>query len=455
MGHRTTERPRTPARVALVAGALLAAFVAAPARPASACPWDYDTLVEETEWFPGVIDVLAGAYVRHSDLWYAWRARDRERRLGIVDVSSASGIAAAEVVAVVAPAAPPVPADLATRLRWMDDLVIAYDHLGQHDEAIATARAALALDPARYESRSNLGVALVHAGRGEEGIASLRAALEANAEGHFGRMRTAIEVLEYVEAHRVDGLVTLPLFPGRTGCRAPEIGLAAYLAGRRTPEGETVVPLSRIEREQAAQVVVGMIFTGRPDDPALLECLGHLLADPDRQWDTWADASRLAARAFLAAARAAPGEDVRDRYLALARQVIASQRDDTDSGRDGVVTLAIVAAEFDDERALGDASFAAIRADEARFLASSADPEADFRAKYAGVDVAGFNRVPPPASPTSPTRRGPEPVRARTPPISALGFAGILLAAATATGLFVGRRRPAPRRPGRTRFTRR
>lgn len=452
MGHRTTERPRTSARVGIVAGALLAAAVAGPVRPVSACPWDYDTLAQETEWFPGVIDVLAGAYVRHSDLWYAWRARDRERRLGIVDASSARGIAAAEVAAIVAP---PVPADLATRLRWMDDLVIAYDHLGRHDEAIATARAALALDPARYESRSNLGVALVHAGRGEEGIASLRAALAANAEGHFGRMRTAIEVLEYVEAHRVDGSVTLPLFPGRTGCRASGIGLAAYLAGRRTPEGETVVPLSRIEREQAAQVVVGMIFTGRPDDPALLECLGHLLADPDRHWDTWADASRLAARAFLAAARAVPDVDVRDRYRALAGQVLASQRDDTDSGRDGAVTRASVEREFDGEQELGDALFAAIRADEARFLASSADPEADFRAKYAGVDVAGFHRPAPPAPRTSPTRRGPEPVRTRTSPVLALGVVVFLVAAATATGRLVGRRRPAPRRGGRVRSARR
>ncbi|MFO0932279.1 MAG: hypothetical protein U1E39_06175 [Planctomycetota bacterium] len=449
MGHPTTARTRAAARVGIVAGVLLAAAVAGPVRPASACPWDYDTLVDETVWFPGVIDVLAGAYVRHSDLWYAWRARDRERRLGIVDASSARGVAAGDVAAIVAPTAP---ADLATRLRWMDDLVIAYDHLERHDEAVATARAALALDPARYESRSNLGVALVHAGRGEEGIASLRAALEVNAEGHFGRMRTAIEVLEYVEAHRVDGAVTLPLFPGRTGCRAPEIGLAAYLAGRRTPEGETVVPLSRIEREQAAEVVVGMIFTGRPDDPALLECLGHLLADPDRDWDTWGDAANLAARAFLAAARVAPGADVRDRYRALARQVLASQRARDEDGRDDVVSLARVEAEFDDERALGDASFAEIRADEARFLASSADPEAAFRAKYAGVDVAGFNRVPAATTPTvRPTRRGPEPVPARTPPIPALGVTAILVATATITGWLSGRRRPAPRGPRRAR----
>ena len=55
---------------------------------------------------------------------------------------------------------------------------MALHHAGDFDGAIREYRAALALDPANFEARSDLGVALAHTGHYDEAIDAYRQALE-------------------------------------------------------------------------------------------------------------------------------------------------------------------------------------------------------------------------------------------------------------------------------------
>src|SRR5690349_11409039 len=43
------------------------------ARPASACLWDYDTIRDEKRGLPGIAEVLAGKWERHSRYFYEQR----------------------------------------------------------------------------------------------------------------------------------------------------------------------------------------------------------------------------------------------------------------------------------------------------------------------------------------------------------------------------------------------
>lgn len=97
--------------------ALVAALVIAP--PAFGCTWDYDTLLQERSRFPDALELITGKFLRHSPEFYEWRIKDRLERL--------KGD----------------PANFAL----LDDLGVAYDKIGRHDDAIETMEKAERLQP--------------------------------------------------------------------------------------------------------------------------------------------------------------------------------------------------------------------------------------------------------------------------------------------------------------------
>ncbi len=185
-------RRRAFGRLSVGAALLLSA---AP-RSARACLWDTDTLEAETRGVPDAVVTILGAYGRNPDKYYEMR-RDR------------------------------VQAALAERpddLAGYDDVAVACDRLGQHDDAIswmekkAEALARLKT-PARggdtpdhwYRYHANLGTFHAHrwlkrADRWEQveelerARAKIAEAIEENPKAHFGRERYQLRVLEWLVA---------------------------------------------------------------------------------------------------------------------------------------------------------------------------------------------------------------------------------------------------------------
>lgn len=334
--------------------ALPGLLLVAAASPALACLWDYDTLEMERQRFPGVMEVIAGKVLRHSNAWYAWRVEDRQRRL----------------------------ANDPHNLALLDDLAVALDKLGRHEDAIAAARRAEALDPRRYETLANLGTLLVHAGQLEAGLPYLKRAVEINPQAHFGRERYQIALIEYVLERRAGprpgpgSSLQLPLQLSEDElCFQWDDPSSSIRAPRMRGEGavDFVGFLRRegapLDLPAAVKGVCGMAVFGQLDSPVLLEALGdllraHALGEGGEQL--------LAARAYLKAARQVDGA-ARAAYRALARGVLETQ---------WATQLEQIEAALEPELAEGQAWLAAIAADEQAWIAAGQDPEAAFAAKY-------------------------------------------------------------------------
>ena len=207
MGHGSV-------RAGVALAATFGAILATGAPPARACGNDSEAVPMERERFPDVVSAISGKFVRHSPEWLAWRTADRQLKLALA-TSQEAGPATRHSSA----------AEVRAQLPLLDDLGVGYDRLGRAEEAIAAGRRAFELAPTRYESLANLGTYLVHAGQAEEGLPLLRRALEAKPDGHFGRLRIQIAVLEYLESRRTGGEIRLPLLVedarGRRGSASP------------------------------------------------------------------------------------------------------------------------------------------------------------------------------------------------------------------------------------------
>lgn len=326
---------------------------------ARACYWDRDTLATERARFPGVAELIAGAFARHSPEFYRWRAADRRRRLAADDV----------------------PAD--QRLAWTDDLAVALSKLEEHDAAIALLRGSLERDPDRYETHANLGTALIHAGELTDGLTHLRRAIEINPDAHFGREIVQQRLVEYVLEVR-KRRPGLPLRDDDAGAAAMLLrDLDARVRQQLAPL-DLWLPRALFEtrgfakfaedhgltREQALAGLTGMMKFGDPDSPVLLEALGDVLL-----WDHQVkrDGKRLAARAYLKAAANTPTPIARLWYRARAALTLVGHRN---------LTLTKVERSFADELRKGARLTARVAADEARWIANGEDPEDRFEKTY-------------------------------------------------------------------------
>lgn len=148
-----------------------------------ACLWDYDTIFMERQRFPTTLEVITGKFLRHTPAFYEWRLKDRAKRLEAT------------------------PNDLSL----YDDMAVAYDKLGKHQQAIETILKKEAISPGQYETLANLGTFHIHAGDLERDVEFLEQAIKVNPDAHFGREKYQVLLVKYVLQRRRDGQLRLPL----------------------------------------------------------------------------------------------------------------------------------------------------------------------------------------------------------------------------------------------------
>ncbi len=344
--------PRRCAGLAAVLVTLCATAASTPA--ASACLWDTDTLWQEREAFPDTLELIVGKFARHTDAFLEDRVARRQSALRLH--------AAGEE---------PMPAP--QRAAAYDDLAVALEKLGRHDEALAALEKKVADvgDRGAYETAANRGTILIHAGRLGEGLAEIERALAINPDAHFGRERIQKLLVEYLIERRGDAEeIPLPIDPDVDARSASgHAGFAAFLKERD------------VSMKDGRTGVEGMLRFGDYRSPVLLEALGDVLsANGFRDDPTDISVPRsLATRAYLAAGRAAP--EAAGAYRDLAAAALTMQRID-----DRQADVESVAEALDREFAETEAWFDKVREDEALWIRVSPDPDARFREKY-GVAV--------------------------------------------------------------------
>ncbi len=328
---------------------------------AVACMWDYDTIRMERTRFPGTLELITGKFLRHSPEFYHWRIANRLKRLETDP----------------------------TNVAWMDDLAVAYDKTGQHDQAIATAIATEKLQPGRYETAANLGTFFFHAGKLEDGLPHIDRALKINPNAHFGREKYQRLLVEYVIERRNGGPLKLPLAKVKDVeqldlSRSDAFG--SFLM-RKNPR----LSLTSDEVAEAIKGVTGMMKFGKHDSPVLLEVLGTLLpqiAQPKT------DAKLLATRAFLKASYAVPEGPARVAYRGMAANALHMQ-----TPRDAMVQISLEQVEGDFRKELTEAEawYAALHERELSWIRDGKDPEAEFDKLYeTEPEVSGMDAIDPP-----------------------------------------------------------
>lgn len=338
-----------------------AGFTIAPA--ARACIWDRDTLAMERERFPTALELITGKFLRRSFALYLWRIDDRVERLKSD------------------------PDNLALQ----DDLAVAYDKTGQHDKAIALATAMRARKPGRYETEANLGTFYIHAGDREQGLRHIHAALKINPDAHFGREKYQALLAEYVllRLRENNGRLRFPLggesSKQHAAAAAPREDAPAGATPRSTAPPTREVGnfhefvLSRAaassrSKETVAAVhgVLGMMKFGNFESPALLEALGDLLLFGSVH-HTDQNAAQLAARAYLKASYHVKDAAAREEYRRHAGNVLRTTPD---------MTLDALEAQLKREIDEARAWFAAVEADEKKWIADGRNPDEAFERTY-------------------------------------------------------------------------
>jgi len=313
--------------------------------PAStlACLWDYDTLKMERQQFPGIAELISGKFLRHSPEFYEWRIADRQKR-----IRSAS-----------------------RDVRLYDDLAVAYDKTGRHEQAIQIMLEAEQIQPDRYETYANLGTFHIHNGDLNTGSQFISRAIEINPDAHFGREIYQKLLVEYVLQQRGDG--TLPQPMSTQEARFGNRGFAQFLAGRMS--GEQSGAGTKTDFAAAVKGISGMMRFGHHDSPVLLEALADLLMA--RTDDL---SRRLAARAWLKASYSVQDPEVAARYREVADEVLSLQT--AGQGHHSRISLESVEQQFQTELAEADSWFEQLCADERSWIAAGEDVDQRFSEKY-------------------------------------------------------------------------
>jgi tetratricopeptide (TPR) repeat protein len=276
-----------------------------------ACLWDKDTLSMERQRFPSVLELITGTFLRHSNEFYRWRVEDRKTK---IEVEATPDL--------------------------FDDLAVAYEKLGETDNAIRVINQKSVLFPGLYSTHANLGTFYIHAGRLKEGLTEIDTALAINPEAHFGREVYQKRLVEYLLSRDADGHTNLPLSATNLAGMSTG-GFAKFLLitdGQDLTEGERNELL-----DKAIEGVLGMMKFGNYDSPVLLEVLGDLLLS--RQFP--ADAKRLAARAYLKAAYNTQELDGKQAYRGKAKACLQFQS--RGEGTTQELSIDVLEAQFAEE----------------------------------------------------------------------------------------------------------
>lgn len=236
------------------------------------CGWDYDTMKMERLAFPNVYELIAGKYIRHSQPFYYWRVKDRERKIEIYPDS----------------------------LELYDDLGVALDKIGEHERAIATMHRSDSIQPNRYETYANLGTFYIHNHQFQEGTKYIAKAIEINQDAHFGREVYQLHLVNYlIEKQGDNDRIQLPLSKVNGKDNFYDY-LYQHHIQSALEEGST----KEKEIAKAIKGLAGMMHFGQYRSPILLECLGDLLLEAE----SYGGAGHLGARAYLKAHFESKGE---------------------------------------------------------------------------------------------------------------------------------------------------
>jgi len=324
---------------------------------ALACLWDTDTLQMERLRFPGVLEIITGKFVRHSQPYYEWRIIDRQKKLE---------------------AKPGDPA-------LIDDLAVAYAKLGRPEEGIPLLEQSLATQPDRYETLSNLGTLLFFAGRLDESKRYIRRALEIDPNAHFGRERYQLLLTEYLQKSDW-GTAGVMCFEPR-GANEGVVGFARYVVAEKFGDEMRIGAVAMLDDDnwsrvridelmKAKQGVLGMLHFANHQSPLLLEALGDLLVSGPIE----KNASQLAARAYLRASQVIETENTPASLRKMANEALLTHKEFEEIGEERA--LSRLQDSLRRELAAADAWFDTIRVDEQKWIAENRDVDQAFAAKY-------------------------------------------------------------------------
>jgi tetratricopeptide (TPR) repeat protein len=144
--------------------------------PAIACLWDYDTLRDERRGLPGIAEVLAGKWEKHSQFFYEQRVLKMK---ALIDKEPGN-------------------------LPAYDNLAVAYEKLGNRDSAIAIMDRKEHLKPGEYTTYANVGTFYLHKGDFDNGILYIRKALQVNPNAHFGREEYQLRLAEFLRDGKLE-----------------------------------------------------------------------------------------------------------------------------------------------------------------------------------------------------------------------------------------------------------
>ena len=292
-----------------------------------ACYWDSDTLKMEKQKFPKVYEMILGHFPNRSKEFYLWRIKDREKKLK------------------------EFPNDL-KKDQWTEDLMVAFDRVGESKKAIELAKSLLTLFPNRYELHANLGTFYFHSGilnsqNYKLGKEHIQKALKLNPKAHFGREKIQLALVEYViqkseqkteqdfssildprKKSNTNLLHWLPLFKNEsdnpecirilhnvlekwTSLSKKQMDPTfPWICPSLKPFGFAKYVLDRqYTLQDGVRGILGMMYFSNHQHPILLEALGDLLLAERFIRDknkTWKDAKHLAALAYLKASEHVP-----------------------------------------------------------------------------------------------------------------------------------------------------
>jgi tetratricopeptide (TPR) repeat protein len=318
---------------------LLALVCGAPARAAG----DDDTLRQERELFPDVLETITGKFVRHSPAFYEWQIRDRQTRL----------------------AADPNDPALA------DDLGVAFLQTKQFAKAIDVLTKSAEAHPDRRETHARLGRAYILAGDPKKALSHLDRALAGRPDP--GPERYVRWLAEYLAESPIRRLPVAPVDPKADWPHRPR-SFAVFL---RTKLGKPDLDLD--DARPAVAALVEFLRTGYLESLPPHEALGDLLCYSSDVGKPVA--RRLAARAYLRAGYLQNNPGVRKPYITLAEWTLthrAGPGGDYAEGKEAMPVLTRFTEETDDAANW----YAELSAREAEALAASPDPGGELERLY-------------------------------------------------------------------------